>query len=79
MTIELYKTLNRAESFIAGFEGDEQQEGVDELLHDLRETLSSLEEELFPVPDWRHKVVNGHTQLGYVEWRNHQIEAARNE
>lgn len=34
--------LSRAESFIAGFEGDEIQEGVDQLLADLRAALNPI-------------------------------------
>jgi hypothetical protein len=34
--------LVRAESFIAGFEGDEMQEGVDQLLEDLRASLKPI-------------------------------------
>lgn len=34
--------LERAEAFIAGFEGDELQEGVDQLLADLRATLKPI-------------------------------------
>lgn len=33
--------VQRAESFIAGFEGDEMQEGIDQLLTDLRAALKS--------------------------------------
>ncbi|EMN3634430.1 hypothetical protein R3Q56_006735 [Pseudomonas aeruginosa] len=32
--------LKRAESFICGFEGDEDQEGIDELLNDLRTAIA---------------------------------------
>ncbi|CAB5555849.1 hypothetical protein [Stutzerimonas stutzeri] len=32
--------LERAESFICGFEGDEDQEGIDELLSDLRAAIA---------------------------------------
>lgn len=32
---------------------------------------------LYPKSDWRYEVANGDTVLGYVEWREHQIEAAR--
>lgn len=33
---DMLTVLHRAERFIAGFEGDETQEGVDELLQELR-------------------------------------------
>lgn len=32
-------------------------------------------EELFPVEDWRHEVMNGDTKLGYAEWVQHRAEA----
>ena len=35
----LLHTLDRAERFISGFEGDDRQEGVDQLLTDIRATL----------------------------------------
>ena len=35
-------TLERAEAFIAGFEGDELQEGVDELLAELRAAIKPI-------------------------------------
>lgn len=37
---EAIALLTKAESFIAGFEGDESQEGVDELLAEIRELLT---------------------------------------
>lgn len=37
------ETLTRAESFISGFEGDEQQEGVDELLASLRDAIDKIQ------------------------------------
>ena len=35
----LLHTLDRAERFISGFEGDDRQEGVDQLLTDIRAAL----------------------------------------
>lgn len=35
----LLATLQRAEAFIAGFEGDETQDGIDELLTEIRSAL----------------------------------------
>lgn len=35
--------LTAAESFVSGFEGDEMQEGVDEMLAKLRTAISTLE------------------------------------
>ena len=37
----LTRTLLRAEAFIAGFEGDEAQEGIDELLMEIRGAASA--------------------------------------
>lgn len=34
-----YRALMKAESFIAGFEGDELQEGIDELLQEIRDAI----------------------------------------
>ncbi len=39
---DLITTLDKAESFIVGFEGDEQQEGIDELLREIRTTKGGL-------------------------------------
>lgn len=35
--------LERAESFICGFEGDDDQDGIDELLLDLRNAIAQLQ------------------------------------
>lgn len=35
--------LERSESFICGFEGDEDQDGIDELLRDLRTAIAQLQ------------------------------------
>lgn len=29
----------------------------------------------YPHEDWRYEVLNGYTNLGYLEWVDHQIEA----
>ncbi|MDN7901457.1 DUF2591 family protein [Burkholderia cepacia] len=39
---DLIATLDKAESFIVGFEGDEQQEGVDDLLREIRTARGAL-------------------------------------
>jgi hypothetical protein len=33
----------------------------------------------FSVTDWKYKVANGDTRLGYVEWRKSQLEIQREE
>jgi hypothetical protein len=30
----------------------------------------------YPVADWRHEVAEDNTRLGYIDWVNHQQEAA---
>lgn len=39
---EVAAALTKAEAFIAGFEGDTMQEGIDELLRELRAVLRKL-------------------------------------
>ncbi|MBR8290494.1 hypothetical protein [Burkholderia cenocepacia] len=39
---DLIATLDNAESFIVGFEGDQQQEGIDDLLRDIRTAKGAL-------------------------------------
>lgn len=38
----LAAALRRAEAFVSGFEDDDSQEGVDQLLHEMRAALTSL-------------------------------------
>lgn len=40
---ELLAALDKAESFIAGFEGDELQEGIDEMLSEIRAAIAKAE------------------------------------
>jgi hypothetical protein len=42
LVVKRHELLARAEKFIAGFEDDREQEGVPELLADLREALDEL-------------------------------------
>jgi len=37
------EALRKAESFISGFEGDERQEGIDEMLSDIRAAIAQAE------------------------------------
>jgi hypothetical protein len=41
---QLHATLERAHSFISGFQGDEMQEGIDELLADLQTAIDAQPE-----------------------------------
>lgn len=50
MSEKLAALLSRAESFIAGFEGDEMQDGVDELLQDIHDAIAAPEQSP-PPPD----------------------------
>lgn len=34
-----------------------------------------VENNRFPLEDWRYEVANGDTYLGYTEWLEHKIEA----
>lgn len=42
---EMWVALKKAEGFIAGFEGDAAQEGIDVLLRDIRAVLAAAESE----------------------------------
>lgn len=57
--------LQRCEAFISGFEGDELQEGVDELLTDLRSAIG---------PDICYLVVARWPGVGVQIWRKEAFE-----
>ena len=51
---QLASALDRAESFIAGFEDDETQEGIPEMLEDIRAALSAWDKH--NAPDYETRV-----------------------
>lgn len=85
MTKQLIDALAEAESFIAGFEGDETQEGVDAILENIRAAIKAASAS--PVEQFKALLAGGLTQGEVLsalhdadpEVKNHDgtIEAAR--
>jgi len=58
--------LKNAEAFISGFEGDPAQQGIEQQLTDIRETIASLEAQ--------EQSETAHDVLTCLEWAINQLD-----
>ena len=76
-TPQLRDVLTRAESFIAGFEGDELQEGVDTLLADLRAVAPTVSQIAAVLAEAAQIIEFFHGPIAWETYWNHSPEMKR--